>query len=87
VEEVIAEDFGWCVMVHRQPFRLWVGCANLDPGTTRWQMFIATEQRPLARLFRKVDTAPAVSRLREHLQAIVLEVPDITDIEWEDDGS
>ena len=28
-EEVIAEDWGWCVMCQREPYRLWVGCVNL----------------------------------------------------------
>jgi len=28
VEEVIAEDWGWCVMLARRPFMLWIGCGN-----------------------------------------------------------
>ena len=27
-ESVIAEDWGWCVMLKREPFMLWVGCGN-----------------------------------------------------------
>jgi hypothetical protein len=27
-EPVIAEDWGWCVMLQRKPFMLWVGCGN-----------------------------------------------------------
>ena len=27
-EPVIAEDWGWCVMLMREPFMLWVGCGN-----------------------------------------------------------
>ena len=27
-EPVIAEDWGWCVMLKREPFLLWVGCGN-----------------------------------------------------------
>jgi len=27
-EPVIAEDWGWCVMLAREPFMLWVGCGN-----------------------------------------------------------
>jgi hypothetical protein len=27
-EPVIAEDWGWCVMLQREPFMLWVGCGN-----------------------------------------------------------
>jgi hypothetical protein len=25
---VVPEDFGWCVMLEREPFLLWVGCAS-----------------------------------------------------------
>jgi len=28
-EAVIPEDWGWCVMLKREPFMLWVGCGNL----------------------------------------------------------
>lgn len=27
-EPVIAEDWGWCVMLKRDPFALWIGCGN-----------------------------------------------------------
>ena len=27
-EPIIAEDWGWCVMLRREPFMLWVGCGN-----------------------------------------------------------
>jgi len=30
-EPVIPEDWGWCVMIERKPFMLWVGCGN-DPS-------------------------------------------------------
>lgn len=28
VEPIIAEDWGWCVMLSRDPFMLWIGCGN-----------------------------------------------------------
>lgn len=28
VEPVIAEDWGWCVMLSRDPFMLWIACGN-----------------------------------------------------------
>ncbi len=28
VGEVAAQDWGWCVMLQRRPFRLWIGCRN-----------------------------------------------------------
>jgi hypothetical protein len=27
-EPVIPEDWGWCVMLRREPFMLWIGCGN-----------------------------------------------------------
>lgn len=27
-EPVIPEDWGWCVMLRREPFMLWLGCGN-----------------------------------------------------------
>ena len=29
VEDVFGKDWGWCVMCQRDPYWLWVGCANL----------------------------------------------------------
>lgn len=30
-EPVIPEDWGWCVMLHRHPFMLWIACGNDRP--------------------------------------------------------
>lgn len=35
-EPVIAEDWGWCVMLKREPFLMWVGC-----GTDRSEFYSA----------------------------------------------
>jgi hypothetical protein len=83
VEGVIEEDFGRVVMVQRKPFMLWVGCASIDNSTTEWQLFIAAEFTWLARLFRRVDPVPAVAQLREHLRAIVQEVPGVSEVQWQ----
>lgn len=34
VQGVIAEDFGRCVMPHRKPFMLWIGCACMSTRLT-----------------------------------------------------
>jgi hypothetical protein len=82
-DEIVAEDFGRVVVVQRTPFMLWVGCASVDDSPTEWQLQIAAELPLVARLFRRVDPAPAVATLREHLRAIVEEVPDVADIRWQ----
>jgi len=34
VEAVIPEDFGWVVMVSRNPFPLWLACGNTEGSTS-----------------------------------------------------
>lgn len=31
--EVIAEDWGRCLMIHYKPYMLWVACSNVRPDT------------------------------------------------------
>jgi len=83
VERVVAEDFGRCLMIRTKPFKLWIACASLDGSFTRWQMFIALEQNLITRLFGRVDPKPDLASLREHLHAVVAEVPDAQGIEWQ----
>jgi hypothetical protein len=46
-EDVIAEDFGWCVPVKSPP-----SCAN-DEGADHWQIFTFVERRLMDRIFGK----------------------------------
>ena len=87
VEGVVAEDFGRCVMIKRKPFKLWVACASADGGSTRWQMFIALEQNPLARLFSRTDPEPELRKLREQFRAMLRDVPAISEVKWQDQQS
>ncbi len=41
-EPVIAEDWGWCVMLKRAPFMLWVGCGN---DRSEFYSKVTTEQK------------------------------------------
>ena len=83
VGEVFPEDWGWCVMVSGQSFSLWVGCGNEDGSKTRWLLFPAAERGISQRLFKTVDTAPALSELKNHIAEIVRTIPDVRDVEWE----
>jgi hypothetical protein len=38
VAEIIAEDFGRCVLVKRKPVMLWVACASLDESPTNYAL-------------------------------------------------
>ncbi|WP_462159523.1 hypothetical protein [Pseudoalteromonas sp. GB56] len=45
VEEVIPEDWGWCVMCKRDDYLLWVGCASMCEQAEEYE----TENLPLGK--------------------------------------
>lgn len=84
VEDVIAEDWGWCVMCQREPFLLWIGCGNQDDSQTAsesdppppasdliWQCFTAAEAPFFKRLFKRMDTSPSLVKLDSELSQIL----------------
>lgn len=90
MEAVIPEDWGWCVMCQREPFMLWVGCGNVNDPDHRsddsppakhkivWHCFTSAEVFFWKRLFKKIDTGPALGKLAADLQAILSQEKAIT---------
>ena len=86
VEPVIAEDWGHCLMLSREPFLLWVGCGNVDDAATDgpvngripWHCFPAAEVPFFKRLFGKLDASDALSKLDADLLAILSAEPAVT---------
>ena len=94
VEDIINEDWGRCLMCQRDPFMLWVGCANMSDHraakpsdapptkeTVTWQCFVAAEVPFLKRSFGKMDTGAAVSKLNAVLGQILRAEPEVTLVE------
>lgn len=78
VEPVIAEDWGRCLMLSRQPFALWVGCGNVDSlddegesSEMVWHCFPVVEVPFFKRIFSKPDTGPALQKLDSDLKEIL----------------
>lgn len=91
VEEVIAEDWGWCVMCSREPVLLWIGCGaegNGDeeamplPGNIDWHCFAVAESPPWHALSkaRKADKDALKQRLHTELQSVLASEPRIRPI-------
>jgi hypothetical protein len=90
VEEVIPEDWGWCVMCTRDPFMLWIGCGSvLDhepiPDAPRpsgkdviWSCFVTAEKPFLRSLFKRIDTSSAVEKLYKEVESLLKSEPAIT---------
>jgi hypothetical protein len=82
-ESVVPEDFGWAIVVYRQPFKLWLGCGNTEGSTTEWSIFPVAELSLMQRLFKRVDPTSEIEELRAHLAEMVPLIPDVSDVYWE----
>ena len=88
--DIINEDWGRCLMCATDPFMLWVGCSNVTDFDSSpedappkkevivWHCFITAEVFFWRRLFRKIDTKPAVDKLHADLGRILAAEPEIT---------
>jgi hypothetical protein len=61
-EDVIAEDFGWCVPVKAPPYSLYVACAN-DGAANHWHTFTFVEGGLMDRVLRKDKGAELLASL------------------------
>lgn len=93
VNDCYDEDWGWEIEFEHAGFPLRLGCGNMDEEAGAGEAaafccFITPSRatlRPLKRLFRAVDTRPAVGRLADALDAVLRAHPQISDIEWQDE--
>ncbi|MCB1091999.1 MAG: hypothetical protein KDL87_10735 [Verrucomicrobiae bacterium] len=88
-EDILCEDWGWLVSLKNDDFPLWVGCGVVEEegddgtGEVEFGLFVAAEPGFLKRLFKKVDTAPAVARVEAALEKLVASSDQIRDVSWE----
>lgn len=81
IESIVEEDWGPCLIIFRTPFRLFVGCGNVDDSVSDrviWQCFTVAETPFLKRFFRKPDTRTALLKLDSDLHGILDSEPEIT---------
>ncbi len=83
-EDIIPEDWGWCVMCERKEGRLWVGCASYIEGEVEeghlsdkqdiiWHCFATFEQSIVKRLFSNNEGKTKLDKLKKELKAIIHE--------------
>jgi hypothetical protein len=83
IEEVLAEDFGWVVMVSRKPYRLWLACGNTEGSRQEWIVFPVAEPSFLQRMFGRIDPGRALDDLWQHVADVVPTIPRVKSIVWE----
>ena len=75
VEEVIPEDFGYCIMLKRKPLRLWIACGNRAGRTDEWIAFAVAEGGLLGRFVGNIHPAVEIDRVSEMLGEIMKAAP------------
>jgi hypothetical protein len=83
VEGIIPEDFGYCIMLRRKPFRLWVACGNRGERTDEWIAFAVAEGGLIRRALGTIDPSREVERLSELLGEIMREAPGVEEYSLE----
>jgi hypothetical protein len=68
---VIAEDFGWCVVVASGPHKLYVACSNSEDERTSWQVFAFAEGGLFRRLLGKDTSGEALNELHLKMRDIL----------------
>ena len=83
-EGIVAEDWGWLVMVHRKPFMLWIGCGNVQDEGAQWRLFPVAEPTMWQRISGsgKGPRELAVTMLTSFLKDVVQTIPEVDHIEW-----
>ena len=79
----IAEDWGWVILLHEKPYRLWVGCGNEDGSERRWCIFAEAEISLVSKLRGAGREHEAVACLESDLEQIIRGEPAIENVAWE----
>ena len=74
-EEILPRPFGWCVLLAREPFPLWIACSNVDGGTTRWNARVVAEPSLLQGTFGRAEVDAAIERCDAQLAAALERLP------------
>lgn len=80
VGEIVAEDFGWLVLVQSTSHRLYVACASEDGETKKWRAFVFAEGRLLARILGKDESVESVASLYATIKQTLGSSPSIGNV-------
>ena len=82
--EPFAEDWGWQVDVANPGFPLWIGCGNVEETANGFLVFVEPSRPVIRKLFRKIETRPAVEPLAAALHALLAESGKASGLSWVD---
>lgn len=68
IEDVIPEDWGWCVICQSEPFLLWIGCQNdFKDDKLIWCCFVEAKKPIFRNPFKKLDIKKSLDNLNNDL--------------------
>ena len=56
-DELIPEDWGWCLPIKHDAFSMWIGCGRYQEYPNGYLCFVEPRKPVIRRLFKKIDTA------------------------------
>jgi hypothetical protein len=71
VDDVIAEDFGWCVPIPDERMRVYLACSSTDENHNEWRVFVFAEGALLGRLFGRVKPPDVVAQVYTKLSGVL----------------
>lgn len=81
--DVIAEDFGWCVLVESKPHSLYVACASTGEQPNQWRVFAFAEGGVMARLLGKDKSAESLASLFAAVRRCLESAPTVRELREE----
>ena len=82
---VIAEDFGWCVPVVRDPYTVYVACAGSGEPDDEWRVFAFVEPKLLTRLLGRDRSAEPLAEVFAALEDSLSMADEIRELAQEED--
>ena len=79
-DQVIAEDFGWCVPAESSPHLLYIACSSEDDSKSKWRIFVFAEGGLMARLLGRDRRAEEMAGLFSKVRSVLVAHPGISGI-------
>ena len=86
VEDLIPEDWGWCLPIKNEAFSMWIGCGHYQEYPNGYLCFVEPSKPIIRKLFKKIDTTEQVGRVVKALDKVLNSDGEITNLRWWDEN-
>lgn len=76
-DDIIPEDFGWCVPAKSSPYRLYVACSSEDDSKNKWRVFVFAEGGLMSRLLGRDSRAKEIESLFSKIKSVLSTHPGV----------